>query len=67
MGYVRGVSDTLTVVMPKCVPSSASPGQKMAIVRKFLDEHPELWDLAGASLVVVALKTAFSCEQGPKQ
>lgn len=67
MGYIRGVSDTLAQVIPKCVPGNSTPGQKLVIVRKFLDEHPELWHLSGASIAVVALRTAFSCGQAPKQ
>ena len=61
MGYVRGVSDALAIGLPSCQPLNASPGQKMAIVRKFLQEHPENWSEPAVTIVLTALKSAFGC------
>ena len=61
MGYVRGVSDALAIGLPSCQPLNASPGQKMAIIRKFMHEHPESWSEPAVAVVLTALKSAFGC------
>jgi Rap1a immunity proteins len=43
------------------VPDSASFGQIVKVVRKWLDNHPEKLHLGSTSLVAAALQDAFPC------
>ena len=63
-GYVMGVTDLLLWVNPNvklCAPSEATGGQVVAIVRKFLKEHPEMLHEDADFLVMSALLEAFRC------
>jgi hypothetical protein len=59
-GYVLGVSDSLNGVA-FCVPSQATKGQMVAIVIKYLNDHPDRWQYTAHSLVKDALLEAFPC------
>ena len=61
MGFVQGVSDSLAIALPACQPANASPGQKVAIVAKFMRERPETWSEPAVAIVLTALKEAFGC------
>ena len=63
-GYVMGVTDLLLWVntnLKLCAPSEATGGQVVAIVRKFLKEHPEMLHEDADFLVMSALQEAFPC------
>lgn len=62
MGYIRGVSDALSI-SKACIPQNASPGQKMAIVHKYLNNHPEMWNRPAFDVVAFALTEAFPCKK----
>lgn len=59
-GYVIGTADAMAGINLFC-PGSAKAGQLVAVVGKYLDDHPEEWNKAGSYLVAVALKEAFPC------
>lgn len=40
-------------------PSNATNAQLTAIVRKYLNDHPEKWNHMASSLVLIALRDAF--------
>lgn len=61
-GYVAGVHDALDGVV-FCSPGTARAGQLMAVVQKYVKEHPERWDNDANYLVVAALKDAFPCKK----
>jgi hypothetical protein len=41
-------------------------GTKLEIVKRFLDQHPELRHYGASSLVAEALAEAFPCQQRPR-
>jgi hypothetical protein len=60
LGYVQGVIDQdnhKTV----CLPSRVSLGQAEAIVKKYVDAHPEHWQSHANFFVLAALYDAFPC------
>lgn len=62
VGFVVGVYDMLVLNQTICLDESqVTIGQVAAIVRKFLEENPELWSREGRALVVMALSRAFPC------
>ena len=65
-GYVMGVTDLLIWVNPNvkpCAPSEVTGGQVVAIVRKYLKEHPEKLHEDADFLVMWALQEAFPCSE----
>jgi hypothetical protein len=57
MAYVIGVFDATTSSYN--LPAQATTGQVIAVVSKYLKEHPEDWSKPAADLVVKALAEAF--------
>ncbi len=60
-GYVTGSADTLTNTGKICAPRQATDIQAVAVVRKYLQQHPERLHLPAASLVRHSLMDAFPC------
>lgn len=61
-GYILGVYDALSLSREMCPrESSAATLQAVAIARKYLNDHPELWDRAPPYLLATAFKQAFPC------
>ena len=60
--YVRGVADSLWLSGP-CVPPDATPGQLVAIVRKYINENPQFWNEPAVAIVRTALREAFQCNK----
>jgi hypothetical protein len=60
-GYILARAEALDEERKVCLPSTVTGGQVQAVVRKYLNEHPELWDRAGWWLVRQALVSAFAC------
>jgi hypothetical protein len=60
LGYVLGVADSYNEPM-FCLPPTAIAKQVSDISCQYLRTHPEKRHLAGHSLVVDALRTAFPC------
>ena len=68
LGYVMGVSDALNLSTFKqnnifCSPTSVSAHQELAVVIKYLRDHPDTWHYSAASDVGVALAMAFPCKE----
>ena len=63
--YVIGVSDALIAVKPNlfCAPLGITVDQEVAVVVKYLRDHPETWHYSASSEVGVALKKAFPCKE----
>lgn len=58
-GYVTGVYDFSQRLY--CGSENVNIGQILDIVKKYLVEHPDLWEERGSRIVTVALATAFPC------
>lgn len=58
-GYVRGVLDSTSGLT--CIPSGVTLGQSMAVVKKYLRDHPENWNWKASWIVSVAIMEAFPC------
>ncbi len=64
VGYVSGVSETLTSVLQTsgiCAPDSVSLGKLMTIVIEYIDAHPEKRQGSAVPLVWSALVDAWPC------
>jgi len=60
--YMLGVADTLQIDRKSCrPPSEAGTLQTVTIARRYIHDHPELWDRHPAYLVRSALIAAFPC------
>jgi hypothetical protein len=57
MAYVIGVFDATTSSYN--LPAQATTGQVIAVVSKYLKDHPEDWSKSAADLVMKALREAF--------
>lgn len=60
LGYVAGVVDATDTIL-FCLPSGVTAGQSVAIVKKYVKEHPEHWNSSGSAIVATALSGAFPC------
>lgn len=60
-GYILGVADAFAVQRVVCFSNSVTGAQVQAVVRRYLSEHPELWDRHGFWLIHRALSPAFPC------
>ena len=69
LGYVMGASDALNLSTSKqnifCLPTSVTAHQELAVVIKYLRDHPDPWHYSAASDVGVALAMAFPCKEQP--
>jgi hypothetical protein len=59
MGYVLAVFDSMSQEL--CPSANVTVGQVLAVVAKFLNEHPEEWSRPAYQLVAGALRSAFPC------
>lgn len=63
--YILGAADALQADRATCRPhSEAATIQTLAIVRKYIREHPENWGWSPIALVKVPLMEAFPCRGG---
>lgn len=60
--YILGVSDGLALQGAFCAPLSNTASDHVAIVRKYLDQHPAELDKQAATLIKGALAKAFPCK-----
>lgn len=64
LGQIRAVVDvagSLQAPYRFCPPAGSTNAQSVAVVVKFLDGHPEVWQDNFAGLVLVALRQAWPC------
>lgn len=59
MGYVQGAYDANRQFF--CTPQPFTTRQLMGVAGKYIQDHPEQWNLAGDKLVVLAISKAFPC------
>jgi hypothetical protein len=64
-GFVIGVADVIDDMI--CSPANAQSGQYLAVVQKYLKNHPEQWSYPAYQLVLKALVEAFPCRPGQSQ
>jgi hypothetical protein len=66
IGYILGVCDGFGFGRSGIidVPVDATGRQIVAVVTKYLKDHPERWNTSAASLVIEALKEAFPLKGG---
>jgi hypothetical protein len=62
LGYVQGVLDEDDGTK-LCMPSGVSVGQAEAIVKKYVEAHPEHWQSQANFFVLAALHGAFPCRK----
>ena len=64
LGYVMGVSDALNARKPNlfCAPVNIKANQELAVVVKYLRDHPETWHYSAWTDIGVALALAFPCK-----
>jgi hypothetical protein len=64
LGYVMGVSDALNATKPNffCAPPNIKANQELAVVVKYLRDHPETWHYSAWTDIGVALAMAFPCK-----
>lgn len=60
LGFIAGVHDSFSGDSI-CTNTNVTAGQLRDIVKKYLQERPEMRDLGGAILVLIALAQAFPC------
>jgi hypothetical protein len=69
MGYVAGVIEGTRITSlldkrgkyPYCMPGTTTPLQDVAVVVKYLNDHPEQWDFPAGLLITQAFTAAFPC------
>ncbi|WP_425509623.1 Rap1a/Tai family immunity protein [Usitatibacter rugosus] len=60
--YVMGVSDALEGIVI-CTPQGVTVRQASAIVAKYINDNPRLWNEQALGLVSVPLMDAFPCKK----
>lgn len=61
-GYVLGISDALQLTGDTCrPPSEIATRQTIEVVKKYIADHPERWNVHPAALVRESLRRAFPC------
>ena len=66
-GFMLAIADALTSPngiygFRACFPANSTRGQSMAVVRRYLEQHPEQRHYQAGSLVAAALAEAFPCK-----
>jgi len=62
-GYINGAVDVMIDAGWACFPEGAKVGQTLAIVRNYLNAHPEQWQRKASFLVGRAITQAFPCQK----
>ena len=57
---IRDIKALQNMRMP-CMPVGVNYGQREAVVRKYLEEHPEKWHLTYQKIIIEAMLEAFPC------
>jgi hypothetical protein len=59
-GYVRGVEDSMNGVR-FCISPGATSAQQVALITRYVKDHPEELHNGATTLIVQALQPAFPC------
>jgi hypothetical protein len=64
LGYLMGVSDALNATKPNlfCLPPGIKGNQELAVVVKYLRDHPETWHYSAWTDIGAALAVALPCK-----
>jgi hypothetical protein len=62
-GYIEAHAEALTYEGKACIEADIDPAQLIAVVNKYLTDHPELWNRGASWLVRNALIQAFPCSK----
>lgn len=60
-GYILGAMDQLSATRSICPTGQAITGRALAVVRKYIADHPEAWGQHPLKLVEDGLRFAFPC------
>jgi hypothetical protein len=60
LGYIGGVADTIDSTVA-CIPAHVTRAQELAIVVKYLNDHPDQWQIGSSVIIERALKASFPC------
>jgi hypothetical protein len=63
LGYVIGVSDTLNKVIV-CPPMNVTAGQTVDIIKKHLEDNPNIRHYSADSIVATKLGSIWPCQRG---
>lgn len=58
LGYIRGIADNM-----HCIPGEVTNGQTFDVVKKYLEQNPELRHQYMGVLVAKALNKAYPCKK----
>ena len=61
--YIEAHAEALTYEGKACIAVDVDPAQLIAVVNKYLANHPELWNRGASWLVRNALIQAFPCSK----
>ena len=64
-GYIAGISEMLNG-KTYCSPGDIPMSQLVAVVSKYFNEHPDLWQYPAKNLVQEALEESFPCNNYKK-
>lgn len=62
-GYITGAFDAMSATRIICPSEGATTAQVLGVGRKFLSDHPEMWNLHPHLVVHAALQAAFPCRR----
>jgi hypothetical protein len=62
-GYIEAHAEALTYEGKACIEVDIDPAQLIAVVNKYLADHPELWNRGASWLVRNALIEAYPCSK----
>ncbi|WP_334164784.1 Rap1a/Tai family immunity protein [Phenylobacterium sp.] len=62
-GYILGAMDQLSAARRICPMGEAITGRALAVVRKYIADHPEAWGQHPLKLVEDGLRFAFPCSK----
>jgi hypothetical protein len=60
-GYVRGVEDSMNGVR-FCIPAAATSKEQVALITKYVKDHPEELHNGAATFIVQALQPVYPCQ-----
>ena len=60
-GYIAGAFDQLVVARAICPGPRITTEQFLAVGRRFIETHPELWDRHPSVVLEMAFKPVFTC------
>jgi len=62
IGFIVGVNDSIDGILV-CIPSRVKIGQLVGMVKKYVREHPDRWNIPANTLVIDALSSTFPCKK----